>query len=85
MAHSASHWLLGVGVGVMRNAKIHMPHDTNEKEKGERRRAASRRGGSPFDTFFACFVLFYTSIHRFGFLVVKIFSGWLAGRAGWLI
>jgi hypothetical protein len=79
MAHSASHWLLGVGVGVMRNAKIHMPHDTNEKEKG---------GGPPQEgeaLLFARYLLvyFYFILVFMGFLSLKYFLvGWLAALAG---
>ena len=82
MAHSASHWLLGVGVGVMRNAKIHMPHDTNEKEKG---------GGPPqegeallFARYLLVYFYFILVFIGLGFLSLKYFLvvGWLAALAG---
>ena len=82
MAHSASHWLLGVGVGVMRNAKIHMPHDTNEKEKGE---GPPQEGEALlFARYLLVYFYFILVFIGLGFLSLKYFLvvGWLAALAG---
>jgi hypothetical protein len=82
MAHSASHWLLGVGV--MRNAKFicHMTQMKRRKEKGG---GPPQEGEALLSTRFLL-VLFYFILVFIGlsFLSLKYFLvvGWLAALAG---
>ena len=72
-------------VWVLGDAKCaYMPHDANEKEKGERRRAASRRGGLLSTRFLLVLFYFILVFIGLGFLSLKYFLvvGWLAALAG---